>query len=140
MSDSAFTQSSTLLTAIRAVLPTLAVAYLFGSASRDGMRRDSDVDVAVEVGRELALTELWNAARALSLALSRDVDLIDFRAASIERAVSRAREEYVAAGATFATDRTREDAAILNVQRSCETTIDLAQHGVRVRMETARLL
>lgn len=67
-------------------------------------------------------------------------DVIAAKVASIERAVSRAREAYVAAGATFATDRTREDAAILNVQRSCETTIDLAQHAVRVRMETARLL
>lgn len=82
MSNSAFTQSSTLLKAIRAVLPTLAVAYLFGSASRDSMRRDSDVDVAVDVGRKLASTEQWDAAQALSLALGRDVDLVDFRAAS----------------------------------------------------------
>ncbi len=60
-------------------------------------------------------------------------DVIAAKAASIERAVQRATEEYTLAGASFATDRTRQDAAILNVQRACETTIDLAQHLVRVR-------
>lgn len=33
----------------------------------------------------------------------------------------------------FSTDRTRQDAAILNVQRACETAIDLAQHWVQIR-------
>lgn len=60
-------------------------------------------------------------------------DVIVAKAASIERAVRRAREEYAAAGGNFATDVTRQDAAILNVQRACETAIDLAQHLVRVR-------
>lgn len=60
-------------------------------------------------------------------------DVIASKAASIERAVSRAKEEYAAAGSQFATDLTRQDAALLNVQRACETAIDLAQHWVRIR-------
>lgn len=60
-------------------------------------------------------------------------DVIAAKAASIERAVRRAREEYAAAGSAFATDLTRQDAAVLNVQRACEIAIDLAQHLVRVR-------
>ncbi|MDW8311392.1 MAG: DUF86 domain-containing protein [Burkholderiales bacterium] len=55
------------------------------------------------------------------------------KAAAIERAVARAREEWVAAGGTleaFAGNITRLDAATLNVQRACESAIDLAQHVV----------
>ncbi len=55
------------------------------------------------------------------------------KAASIERAVARAREEYQAVGADpqrLAQDLTHHDAATLNVQRACETAIDLAQHVV----------
>jgi uncharacterized protein YutE (UPF0331/DUF86 family) len=60
-------------------------------------------------------------------------DVVFAKAASIERAVKRATEEFHLAGANFARDHTRQDAALLNVQRACETTIDLAQHLVRVR-------
>lgn len=60
-------------------------------------------------------------------------DVVAAKAASIERAVQRATEEFTQAGVHFVTDRTRQDAAILNVQRACETAIDLAQHLVRVR-------
>ncbi len=59
-------------------------------------------------------------------------DVIVAKSASIERAVRRAKEEFAAAGHGFATDLTRQDAAILNVQRACETAIDLAQHWVRI--------
>jgi hypothetical protein len=46
--------------------------------------------------------------------------------ASIERSVTRAREEFTSAGANFARDFTHQDAAVLNVLRTCETAIDLA--------------
>ena len=59
-------------------------------------------------------------------------DVVVAKSASIERAVTRAHAEYSAAAENFATDITRQDAAILNVQRACETAIDLAQHLVRV--------
>jgi uncharacterized protein YutE (UPF0331/DUF86 family) len=62
-------------------------------------------------------------------------DVLINKAAVIERCVHRAREEYSQDPATFATNFTRQDAAILNVQRACEAALDMGQHWVR----TARL-
>jgi uncharacterized protein YutE (UPF0331/DUF86 family) len=62
-----------------------------------------------------------------------DSDVVLQKAASIERAVSRAREEHARNPETFASDQTRYDAAILNIQRGCETAIDLAQAVVRTK-------
>ena len=45
-------------------------------------------------------------------------DVLLNKAAVIERCVARAREEYAAAGAGFATNFTRQDAAILTIQRA----------------------
>lgn len=53
--------------------------------------------------------------------------------ASIQRCVSRARQEYSQAGISFGTDLTRQDAAVLNIMRSCETAIDLANALIRER-------
>ena len=53
------------------------------------------------------------------------------KAATIERCVARAREEYNYAPATFADDFTRQDAAILNIQRACEAALDMGQHLIR---------
>lgn len=53
--------------------------------------------------------------------------------AAIERSVTRAREELAAAGSDFALDFTRQDAAILNVLRACETAIDIANVLIRER-------
>ena len=58
-------------------------------------------------------------------------DLLLNKAATIERCVARARQEYAAAGEHFATDFTRQDAAILNVQRACEAALDIGHHIVR---------
>ncbi len=58
-------------------------------------------------------------------------DVLLNKAASIERCVARAREEYDKAPATFATDFTRQDAAILNIQRACEAALDMGQHLIR---------
>ena len=58
-------------------------------------------------------------------------DVLISKAATIERCVSRAREEYCFNPATFATDFTRQDAAILNIQRACEAALDMGQHLVR---------
>ena len=52
---------------------------------------------------------------------------------SIQRCVRRAREEYEADRDGFATNYTRQDAALLNVLRACETAIDLANHVIRAR-------
>jgi uncharacterized protein YutE (UPF0331/DUF86 family) len=59
-------------------------------------------------------------------------DVLLNKAATIERCIARAREEYVAAGSNFAGDFTRQDAAILNIQRVCEAALDVAYHLIRV--------
>lgn len=58
-------------------------------------------------------------------------DVLINKAASIERCVVRAREEYQKAPETFAEDFTRQDAAILNIQRACEAALDMGQHLIR---------
>lgn len=58
-------------------------------------------------------------------------DVLVNKAATVERCVARAREEFDRDTATFATDFTRQDAAILNVQRACEAVLDMGQHLVR---------
>ncbi|MBF0310451.1 MAG: DUF86 domain-containing protein [Magnetococcales bacterium] len=55
-------------------------------------------------------------------------DLLINKSATIERCVARAREEYHRDPQTFATDFTRQDAAILNIQRACEAALDMGQH------------
>ncbi len=57
-------------------------------------------------------------------------DVLINKAATVERCVARAREEYQANPQTFATDHTRQDAATLNVQRACEAVLDMGQHLV----------
>ena len=58
-------------------------------------------------------------------------DVVLNKAATIERCVARARQEYAAAGDLFATDFSRQDAAILNIQRACEAALDVAHHLIR---------
>ena len=54
------------------------------------------------------------------------------KAQMIRRCVQRAREEYAAAG-DFRTDFTRQDAAILNVERACQGAIAMANRVVALR-------
>ncbi|MFY3385045.1 type VII toxin-antitoxin system HepT family RNase toxin [Paracidovorax sp. MALMAid1276] len=58
-------------------------------------------------------------------------DVLINKAATIERCVQRAREEYFSDPATFAASFTRQDAAILNIQRACEAALDMGQHLIR---------
>lgn len=60
-------------------------------------------------------------------------DVLLNKAATIERCIARAREEYAAAGPNFTGDFTRQDAAILNIQRACEAALDIAYHLVRAQ-------
>lgn len=60
-------------------------------------------------------------------------DVVVNKAQSIQRCIARAREELRNAGEGFATDYTRQDAAILNLTRACEQSIDLANHLVKTR-------
>lgn len=58
-------------------------------------------------------------------------DVLVNKAATIERCVARAREEYAKGEESFLVDFTRQDAAILNIQRACEAALDMGQHLVR---------
>lgn len=58
-------------------------------------------------------------------------DVLINKAAAIERCVARVREEYASDPTTFATNFTRQDAAILNIQRACEAALDMGQHLIR---------
>lgn len=58
-------------------------------------------------------------------------DVLLNKAATIERCVLRARDEYQKDPASFATDFTRQDAAILNIQRACEAALDMGQYLIR---------
>lgn len=60
-------------------------------------------------------------------------EIVAQKIASLQRCVSRAREEAARAGGAFAADFTAQDAAILNVIRACETAIDLANMLIRKR-------
>ena len=53
------------------------------------------------------------------------------KAIALDRYVARAREEYFSDPATFASNFTRQDAAILNIQRPCEAALDMGQHLIR---------
>lgn len=58
-------------------------------------------------------------------------DVLINKAATIERCVRRAREEYAKDPTGFGADFTRQDAAILNIQRACEAALDMGQHLIR---------
>ena len=58
-------------------------------------------------------------------------DVLLNKAATIERCVARARDEYNADPETFATNFSRQDAAILNIQRACEAALDMGHHIIR---------
>ncbi len=58
-------------------------------------------------------------------------DVLINKAAAIERCIARAREEYQADPESFASNFTRQDAAILNIQRACEAALDMGQHLIR---------
>ena len=58
-------------------------------------------------------------------------DVLINKAATIERCVARAREEYAADPEGFAQNFSHQDAAILNIQRACEAALDMGLHIIR---------
>lgn len=58
-------------------------------------------------------------------------DVLINKTAIVERCVARAREEYEADPTSFTTNFTRQDAAILNIQRACEAVLAMGQQLVR---------
>jgi uncharacterized protein YutE (UPF0331/DUF86 family) len=59
-------------------------------------------------------------------------DVLLNKVAAIERALARVREEYGGKDANLLENPSRQDAILLNLQRACESAIDLAMHLVRV--------
>ena len=63
----------------------IAAAFLFGSAARGGIRKDSDQDLAVvftdDRARESLLGDMLGALGRLGMAAGRDVHLVDLEAA-----------------------------------------------------------
>lgn len=60
-------------------------------------------------------------------------DVILNKAASIERCLQRVQEEYANDKLNLIANQTKHDAIILNLQRACETAIDLAMYVVSQR-------
>lgn len=60
-------------------------------------------------------------------------DVILNKAASIERCLHRTEEEYAGNEQNLVGNQTKQDAIILNLQRACETAIDLAMYVVSQR-------
>ena len=60
-------------------------------------------------------------------------DVVVNKSAVIERCIARVREEYGEDERNLTENLTRQDSIILNLQRACEASIDLAMHIVRQR-------
>ena len=60
-------------------------------------------------------------------------DVLLNKVAFIEHCLARIDEEYRGHENELETNLTRQDSIILNLQRACEASIDLAMHGVRIR-------
>ncbi|MDH5320774.1 MAG: DUF86 domain-containing protein [Nitrospira sp.] len=60
-------------------------------------------------------------------------DVIVNKAASIERCLQRIQDEYEGDRQNLVANQTKQDAIILNLQRACETAIDLAMYVVSRR-------
>lgn len=60
-------------------------------------------------------------------------DVILNKAASIERCLQRIEEEYAGNEQNLVRNQTKQDAIVLNLQRVCETAIDLAMYVVSQR-------
>lgn len=60
-------------------------------------------------------------------------DVILNKAASIERCLHRIDEEYAGNEQNLIDNQTKQDAIVLNLQRACETAIDLAMYVVGQR-------
>ena len=62
-------------------------------------------------------------------------DVLLNKVAIVERGLTRVREEYNGREDELETNPTRQDSIVLNLQRACEASIDLAMHwGRRCRL------
>lgn len=71
-----FPLKQTVTTALR-LQPDIVLAILFGSVAEGKERADSDIDIAIDVGRTLAAKEKISLISRLAEITGRPVDLID---------------------------------------------------------------
>lgn len=62
---------------------TPRLAFVFGSVARGTPRADSDLDIAIDLGRPLAAEDKLLLIDALAAASGRPVDLVDLRRAGV---------------------------------------------------------
>ena len=63
---------------LSALLPE-ATIYLFGSRARGDFKESSDIDIAIDLGRELSIREISRAKRILeALYIVQKIDVVDF--------------------------------------------------------------
>jgi len=58
-------------------------------------------------------------------------DVLINKLSAILRCLKRIKEVYAEAGGNFSSDYTRQDSVILNIQRACEASIDIANHIIK---------
>jgi uncharacterized protein len=71
-----------LIADLRAVVPQASAAWLYGSAARNALRPDSDIDVALLLPQAMTFEQKWDWTEHLSTLWKRDVDVVDFRSVS----------------------------------------------------------
>lgn len=102
---------------LRQQIPSLSAIWVFGSHASGDAGPESDLDVATLADEPQDPVALWELSGELEDRLGVPV--------------ARAREEYREDPVGFADDFTRQDAAILNIQRACEAALDVGHHLVR---------
>lgn len=60
-------------------------------------------------------------------------DILLNKAMNIERCIQRIKQEYFGFENELATNYTKQDAIILNIQRACETAIDMGMRVIRLK-------
>lgn len=104
-------------------LPQVEAIYVFGSAAREQMNAESDVDLAVLCPTRLGPQQRWELQAKLATLLGRDVDLVDMHAATTVMQVQVLAEGRVLLDAKPSTRalfeaRTLSDYADLNERRA----------------------
>jgi len=84
MSQSGQAKENATLQAVRALLPALvaqgvSTVIVFGSAARNALHFDSDLDIAVQLAQPLCSAKRQELIELLTLATGRAIDLIDLR-------------------------------------------------------------
>lgn len=67
-----------LIADLRAVVPQASAAWFYGSAARNALRPDSDIDVALLLPQAMTFAQKWDWTDRLGTLWKRDADVVDF--------------------------------------------------------------